>query len=83
MDIRSGVTEQIENVQIDSNHHRGVGAVIGGFSGLGIGSLIMAHPYVIGEAACGNLRKRDEVLSLFRKPDLDAADTRESTTFPL
>ena len=40
MDIRSGVIEQIENVQIDSNHHRGVGAVVGGISGLGIGSLI-------------------------------------------
>ena len=40
MDIRSGVIEQIENVQIDSNHHRGVGAVVGGLSGLGIGSLI-------------------------------------------
>jgi len=40
MNIRSGVIEQIENVQIDSNHHRGVGAVVGGLSGLGIGSLI-------------------------------------------
>ena len=40
MAIRSGVIEQIDNVQIDSNHHRGVGAVVGGLSGLGIGSLI-------------------------------------------
>ena len=40
MNIRSGVIEQIDNVQIDSNHHRGVGAVVGGLSGLGIGSLI-------------------------------------------
>ena len=40
MDIRSGVIEQIENVQIDSNHHRGVGAVDAGLSGLAIGSLI-------------------------------------------
>jgi outer membrane lipoprotein SlyB len=40
MDIRSGVIEQIENVQIASNHHRGVGAVVGGLSGLAVGSLI-------------------------------------------
>jgi outer membrane lipoprotein SlyB len=40
MEVRSGVIEQIENVQIDSNHHRGVGAVVGGLAGLGIGSLI-------------------------------------------
>ena len=40
MEIRSGVIEQIENVQIDSNHHRGVGAVVGGLAGLGLGSLI-------------------------------------------
>jgi len=40
MEIRSGVIEQIENVQIQSNHHRGVGAVVGGIAGLGLGSLI-------------------------------------------
>jgi outer membrane lipoprotein SlyB len=40
MDIRSGVIEQIENVQIESNHHRGAGAVVGGLAGLGVGSLI-------------------------------------------
>ena len=40
MAIRSGVIEQIENVQMESNHHQGVGAVVGGLSGLGIGSLI-------------------------------------------
>jgi outer membrane lipoprotein SlyB len=40
LEIRSGVIEQIENVQIQSNHHRGVGAVVGGVAGLGLGSLI-------------------------------------------
>lgn len=40
MEIRSGVIEQIKNVQIQSNHHRGVGAVVGGLAGLGLGSLI-------------------------------------------
>ena len=42
MEIRRGVIEQINSVQIDSNHHQGVGAVAGGLAGLGIGSLIGA-----------------------------------------
>ncbi len=40
IEIRRGVIEQITPVQIQSNHHQGVGAVIGGVAGLGIGSLI-------------------------------------------
>jgi outer membrane lipoprotein SlyB len=40
MEIRQGVIEQITPVQIASNHHRGIGAVVGGLGGLGIGSLI-------------------------------------------
>jgi outer membrane lipoprotein SlyB len=40
MEIRQGVIEQITPTQIQSNHHRGVGAIIGGLGGLGIGSLI-------------------------------------------
>ncbi len=40
MEVRQGVVEQITTTQIQSNHHRGVGAVIGGLGGLGIGSLI-------------------------------------------
>lgn len=42
MEIRSGKIEQITAVQIASNHHQGVGAIIGGLGGLGIGSLIGA-----------------------------------------
>lgn len=42
MEIRSGVIEQITPTQLASNHHAGVGAVIGGVAGLGIGSLIGA-----------------------------------------
>ncbi|SBT08126.1 17 kDa surface antigen [Candidatus Accumulibacter aalborgensis] len=42
MQIRSGVIEQITTVQLASNHHAGVGAVVGGLAGLGIGSLIGA-----------------------------------------
>ena len=40
IEIRQGVVEQITPTQITSNHHRGVGAVVGGLGGLGIGSLI-------------------------------------------
>lgn len=40
IEIRRGVIEQITAVQIPSNHHQGVGAVVGGLAGLGIGSLI-------------------------------------------
>jgi outer membrane lipoprotein SlyB len=42
VEIRQGVIEQITAVQIASNHHRGVGAVVGGLAGLGVGSLIGA-----------------------------------------
>jgi outer membrane lipoprotein SlyB len=40
MEIRQGVIEQITATQMQSNHHRGLGAIIGGLGGLGIGSLI-------------------------------------------
>ena len=40
--IRTGVIEQINPVQLQSNHHAGVGAVVGGVAGLGLGSLIGA-----------------------------------------
>ena len=39
-EIRTGVIEQITEVQMPTNHHRGLGAVVGGLGGLGIGSLI-------------------------------------------
>jgi outer membrane lipoprotein SlyB len=42
MAIRTGVVEQILEVQLPSNHHPGVGAVVGGLAGLGVGSLIGA-----------------------------------------
>ena len=42
IEIRRGVIEQISSVQIESNQHQGVGAVVGGLAGLGIGSLIGA-----------------------------------------
>jgi len=42
MEIRHGVIGQITLVQLPSNHHMGVGAIVGGMAGLGIGSLIGA-----------------------------------------
>jgi outer membrane lipoprotein SlyB len=41
-DVRQGVIEQITPMQLQSNHHRGIGAIVGGLGGLGIGSLIGA-----------------------------------------
>ena len=40
MEIRQGVIEQITEIPIQTNHHRGIGAIVGGLGGLGIGSLI-------------------------------------------
>jgi outer membrane lipoprotein SlyB len=34
------VIEQITQMDLPTNHHRGLGAIIGGLGGLGIGSLI-------------------------------------------
>jgi outer membrane lipoprotein SlyB len=40
MEVRQGVIEQITSTQLQSNHHQGIGAIVGGLGGLGIGSLI-------------------------------------------
>lgn len=40
MEVRQGVIEQITPTQLASTQHTGVGAVIGGLTGLGIGNLI-------------------------------------------
>jgi outer membrane lipoprotein SlyB len=42
VEIRMGVIEQISATQIATNHHQGLGAIVGGLGGLGIGSLIGA-----------------------------------------
>ena len=69
-EIRSGVIEQITEIQMPTNHHRGLGAVIGGIGGLGIGSLIGAGTGrdvamvlgALGGAITGNeiQKKRDQ-----------------------
>ena len=70
IEIRTGRIEQIVNTTIDSNHHSGVGAVVGGLAGLGIGSLIGAGTGrdvamvagAIGGALAGNevQKKKDQ-----------------------
>ena len=70
MEIRQGVIEQITQTQIQSNHHQGIGAIVGGLGGLGIGSLIGAGTGrdvamvvgALGGAFAGNeiQKKRDQ-----------------------
>jgi outer membrane lipoprotein SlyB len=70
MEVRQGVIEQITSMPLQSNHHRGVGAIIGGLGGLGIGSLIGAGTGrdvamvagALGGALLGNevQKKRDQ-----------------------
>ena len=40
MSVRQGTIEQLTPTQIQSSHHAGIGAVVGGLAGVGIGSLI-------------------------------------------
>ena len=45
-------------------------------------SQVLAHPFVIGELACGNLRKRDEVLRLLNNlPQAPVASQEEVLHF--
>jgi outer membrane lipoprotein SlyB len=69
MEVRQGIVEQITQTTIQSNHHRGIGAIIGGLGGLGIGSLIGAGTGrdvamiagVLGGALAGNeVQKRHD-----------------------
>lgn len=40
---------------------------------------VLIHPFVVGELACGNLRRRDEVLELLaRLPQAPVATEREA-----
>ena len=43
---------------------------------------VLSHPFVIGELACGNLRRRNQILSLLEAlPQADLADHSEVMTF--
>jgi len=43
---------------------------------------VVCHPFVVGELACGNLRNRDEILTLLRVlPAADVASDNEVMLF--
>jgi predicted nucleic acid-binding protein len=43
---------------------------------------VLAHPFVIGELACGNLRQRDEILNLLKGlPEAPVASQEEVLFF--
>ena len=45
-------------------------------------SQVMAHPFVVGELACGNLRNRDEILKLLNDlPESPVATSEEVLSF--
>jgi outer membrane lipoprotein SlyB len=70
-EIRSGVIEQITEVQIKSSHHKGVGAVVGGVVGLGLGSLVgggTGHDVAMVLGALGGAVAGHEVQKKYDKP---------------
>ena len=46
-------------------------------------SKVCIHPMIIGELACGNLRKRDELLSLWQQLPLVAEATHQEVLFTI
>ena len=43
---------------------------------------VLCHPFVVGELACGNLRRRSEILSLLKElPQAPVLDHQEVLTF--
>ena len=43
---------------------------------------VLCHPFVVGELACGNLKRRSETLALLRAlPDVPLADADDLLTF--
>ncbi len=52
-----------------------------GLAALLTASNVLMHPFVIGELACGNLRKRDQVLALLRDLPRAAVGTDDEVLF--
>ena len=71
MEIRTGVIEKITSVELQSNHHTGVGAVVGGIAGLGVGSLIgggTGRDVAMVLGAVGGALAGNEVQNKYDKP---------------
>jgi len=70
-EIRSGIIEQITDVEIKSNHHSGIGAVVGGIAGLGLGSLVgggTGRDVAMVVGALGGALAGNEVQKKYDKP---------------
>jgi predicted nucleic acid-binding protein len=52
-----------------------------GLAALLTASNVVMHPFVIGELACGNLRKRDQILALLRDLPRVAVATDDEVLF--
>ena len=52
-----------------------------GLAALLTASNVLMHPFVIGELACGNLRKREQVLALLRDLPHAAVGTHDEILF--
>jgi len=71
MEIRSGVIEQINPISLESNHHTGIGAIVGGVAGLGIGSLFgsgTGHDVAMVLGTLGGALAGNEVQKKYDKP---------------
>lgn len=71
VEIRKGVIEQITDTQLETNHHPGVGAVVGGLGGLGLGSLIgggTGRDVAMVLGAVGGALAGNEVQKKYEKP---------------
>ena len=48
------------------------------------GDQVLAHPFVIGELACGNLQQREEILGLLRAlPEVHVAEHEDQAQPPI
>lgn len=52
-----------------------------GLADLLTASKVLTHPFVIGELACGNLRKRDQILALLKDLPRAAVATNDEVLF--
>jgi outer membrane lipoprotein SlyB len=71
-DIRQGKIEQISSVSIPTDHHVGLGAIVGGAAGSGIGSLIgggSGRDVAIAVGAIGGTIAGADVAKHYSKPE--------------